>query len=64
MSQRVRVVRIIEIDYPTVESYFSAASYWVLPGVGVKDFGDKTYRSTMMGPFVAFGEEVEDESDA
>jgi hypothetical protein len=42
---RVRVMRIIEIEYPSQEAYEADRERWMLPANGTKSYGTKTYKT-------------------
>lgn len=38
-SGRYRVIRLIEIEYPSFEAYEQDSQHWALPTYGVRKFG-------------------------
>lgn len=46
----VRVLRVIEITYPSLDAYVRDQSSWALPANGLRRYGDKTYSMATMPP--------------
>jgi hypothetical protein len=48
----IRVVRLIAIEYPDMDSFDVDRGHWALPENGMKSYGDKIYRtSIIIAPF-------------
>lgn len=52
----VRVLRTIEIEYPTLADFEDDYRRWLMQDGTVRVYGERTYRSSVIGPYTVFNE--------